>query len=522
MKKILSIFLLQLLVLGAVFGVPVNSKLGYRELLWGSTVQDAQKAGYKLTLLGKDYSEKLYSVPVDIYKVSSKEINVKALQFHYYMGNLFLVSETLNTQELSPQRLSARYGNYNQQEIFLVGKQYTDAKFDKEGSVTSLSINISTNSAGNVTATMYDWNIYRIISYAGQKLVNRGQEISKNVQKTIVDELESMAMQLIQEKSGVNKPVFAFYPLTTDYKNALTENYVTDALTEAMFNSGKIKIIERNYLESVLKEQKFQSSGLVNEQTAKSIGMLVGADFICYGTLKDFGEKFTVNARVVNVETAELCAIARAMITKDDYLKKRSTSAEGTPVSSIETKTAKTDIASAAKETPPMPPKTTTKKTTTVANNAWKVTKYRNDFDSYTNYLFKVYSTDHRFIFILYKKCDVPANSRVIAGVHWSSGFSWESEGTYDIKSKEGTISRYYGDHWECDADDSGKDKFSFVWNQKEGSRTLTERFKNNETVSLRRDNLVRKFQTAGLVDKMAEYGITWAEIDAAIANEEF
>jgi len=32
----------------------------------------------------------------------------------------------------------------------------------------------------------------------------------------------------------------------------------------------------------------------------------------------------------------------------------------------------------------------------------------------------------------------------------------------------------------------------------------------------------LRRFQTAGLMDKMAEYGITWAEIDAALANEEF
>ena len=56
------------------------------------------------------------------------------------------------------------------------------------------------------------------------------------------------------------------------------------------------------------------------------------------------------------------------------------------------------------------------------------------------------------------------------------------------------------------------KDSFKFVWNQKEGSRFLTERFLNNETVTLRHKNLVRKFQTSGMLDKMAEYGITWEE----------
>ena len=70
--------------------------------------------------------------------------------------------------------------------------------------------------------------------------------------------------------------------------------------------------------------------------------------------------------------------------------------------------------------------------------------------------------------------------------------------------------------------DSSGKEKFKFVWNQTLGSRLLAERFKNNNTVALRREGLIRRFQTEGLLDKMAEYGIFWSEIDAAIANEEF
>jgi len=45
---------------------------------------------------------------------------------------------------------------------------------------------------------------------------------------------------------------------------------------------------------------------------------------------------------------------------------------------------------------------------------------------------------------------------------------------------------------------------------------------KNSDSVAVRRDGLSRRFQTAGLLDKMEEYGITWEEIDAAIANEEF
>jgi len=46
--------------------------------------------------------------------------------------------------------------------------------------------------------------------------------------------------------------------------------------------------------------------------------------------------------------------------------------------------------------------------------------------------------------------------------------------------------------------------------------------FTQNDLLTVRKDKVVRKFQTAGLLDKMAEVGITWEEIDAAMANEEF
>ena len=43
-----------------------------------------------------------------------------------------------------------------------------------------------------------------------------------------------------------------------------------------------------------------------------------------------------------------------------------------------------------------------------------------------------------------------------------------------------------------------------------------------SDSVAFRRDSLTRRFQTAGLLEKMEEYGVTWAQIDAALANEEF
>lgn len=519
MKKNFNVLLILFCFIVSSFAVPINSKVGYKELSWGSSVDDAKKAGYSLTGMtsssDKEYLSKLYIVDVSAYNVVSKDKTVSALQFHYYGGKLFAVTEMLNISELSPQKLESRYGNFNEQGIYQVGDQYMDAKLEVSGAISKLSIIIS-KSAGKISTVMYDWNVYKNISFTGKKL-------TKTEKKTITDELSPLANKLVQEKTGQNKPSFAFMALTTDYKNTLVDNYVTDALTEAMFNTGKVKIIERANLESILKEQKFQSSGLVNEETVKSIGMIAGVDFVCYGTLKDLGDTLTVNARVVDVETGELCAISRATVTKDDYLKNQVKGAVETQKAITTTTTNSTTamkIVGGAEE----------KKVISKLQNAWQVTKYDDEFGGFTHYIFTINSSDFRKLFVSFKKCSNSANNRLIAGVHWSpqnEGLSWENtrynRGVFDFKGKSGnTITKELWDVWKCPLDASEKNYFLYGWNQKLGSRWLFDLMKDNDYVSVRHEELTRRFQTFGLLDKMAEYGITWEEIDSALASEEF
>lgn len=520
MKKLLSIFVLQIFIFGCIFGATINSKKGYVGLSWKSTVADA-KAEYNLTFMStpsdKEFLEELYTETVAAYKVDSNKRDVSSLQFHFYKGNLFAVIEKLSLREFSIAALERRYGSFAQQGINKIGQQYMDLKQNPDGTVESLSIMISVSN-NTVTTIMCDWNVYKEISVVGKALSNSSKSNSgtnTNLQKnlTIVDDLMPLANKLIQENLDGSKPSFAFVALTTDYKNTLVDNYITDALSEAMFNTGKIKIIERGNLEAILSEQKFQASGLVNEQTAKDIGMIAGVDFVCYGTLKDIGDIFTVNARVVDVETGEVAAMSRANITKDAYLKKQVQSAVGSSVYTTVTTNTVNTTSQEKTESVQTPPK--------VANNAWKVVKYRNDFDGCNQYIFRVYSSDYRFLFVAYEKSDISANSRVIAGVYWGNS-KWDSVGMYDIKGMGNTVSKRFDDWWYYELDASGKDKFYFVWNHKSASRWLVDIIRKSDSVAVRRDGLTRRFQTAGLLEKMAEYGITWAEIDAALANEEF
>ena len=503
MKKIISILVVLLFTCGLVFAAPINSKVGYGKLKWGSTIDDAKKAGFTLTPLNsakdKEFLSQLYIENVESYQVKSKEKIVADLQFTYFMGRLFCVTELLNLSTMDTKTLESRYGKFAQTGVIRIGNMYMDAQLDSGAKVQSLSLMISQTN-GYVTVIMEDWNVYKNVSTVGQQLAGNKK------QATIVDELSDLAKKLKQTKADGSNASFAVIPFSTDYKNTLVENYITDALTESLFNTGSVKIFERENLDKILKEQEFQASGLVNEETAKSIGMLAGVDFVCYGTLKDIGDAFTVNARVIDVETGEICAIARTNVAKDDYLKNQ---VQGS---------------AAVKQTSTTTTVTSTKPKVTATNNLWSVSSYRNDFDGFTSYTFTVKSTSGEMFVVNYKKCDIPLNSRVFAGICWAPGYGYSKQtGDYDIKLDNGSMlsKEMYG-YWTNYYDVSGKSYIYVAWIHKAGARWLIDLLLQNNMISLRKNNVVRKFQTAGLLDKMAEVGITWDEIDAAMANEEF
>jgi len=511
MKKIISFVFFQLCVIGVLLAAPINSKMGYKNLPWGSTVEEAKSMGFKVILdnsaASLKYNSENYSESIESYLLKSNDTMVLTARGNYYQGKLFEVTEILDLSDFNLKKLESRYGNFSEQGIFqLAENNYMNAQFDSNKKVISFSISLSLAN-GSVVVMLRDWNVYKKVSYLGQELAGISEE-EKTV--SLVNELVTLADKLIQQKPDGSKASFAFMAFTTDYKNTLVENYITDALTEAMFNTGKIKIIERSNLEAILAEQKFQASGLVNEETAKSIGMLAGVDFVCYGTLKDLGDGFTVNARVVDVETGEICAMARTSIEKDDYLQQQ---VQGSvSVSKTSGKTTAQQL-------------TTKKATLAVSNNLWQVSSYRNDFDGFTSYTFTVKAAGGEVLVVNYTKCDIQTNSRVFAGICWvpSKGYGSYQQGSYDFKFDNGTITtKKFYESWYCYLDLSQKSYYYVGWIEKAGARWLLEMFTQNDLLTVRKDKVVRKFQTAGLLDKMAEVGITWEEIDAAMANEEF
>lgn len=86
---------------------------------------------------------------------------------------------------------------------------------------------------------------------------------------------------------------------------------VSERLTTRLAGIKGVKVIERSLLDKVLSEMKLETSGVIDSETSKKLGKVLGVDAIVTGTLIDLKDNKTeVNARMINTETGEILSAA--------------------------------------------------------------------------------------------------------------------------------------------------------------------------------------------------------------------
>ncbi|MCX5726781.1 MAG: hypothetical protein NT030_06395 [Candidatus Saganbacteria bacterium] len=81
---------------------------------------------------------------------------------------------------------------------------------------------------------------------------------------------------------------------------------LTETLRTEIVNAHKYTVIDRTYVDQILKEWKFQLSDLADPKKGVEMGKLLGADKIIISSLSLLGETFLVNVSLINVKTAEV------------------------------------------------------------------------------------------------------------------------------------------------------------------------------------------------------------------------
>ena len=98
-----------------------------------------------------------------------------------------------------------------------------------------------------------------------------------------------------------------------DFDNSSTEFYldnwesmIPEYLKSELASSKKIILVERQDLESVLKEQALGMTGLIDSSTAQKVGDMLGAQFIITGTISKTGGWHRIDAKIVRVSTGRV------------------------------------------------------------------------------------------------------------------------------------------------------------------------------------------------------------------------
>jgi len=79
-----------------------------------------------------------------------------------------------------------------------------------------------------------------------------------------------------------------------------------DRLRAELFNTKHYKVIEREMMEEIIKEQGFQQSGCSTDECMVEVGKLIGVEKIVGGSISKVGRTYSVSSRIVSVETGKI------------------------------------------------------------------------------------------------------------------------------------------------------------------------------------------------------------------------
>jgi len=138
--------------------------------------------------------------------------------------------------------------------------------------------------------------------YAGQS------EISARM-KTLASALVTShrAKHPAAEKERI--AVFEFNS-TKELRERRVGHAVAELLTHHINGDSGFVLVERLELNKIMEELKLSMAGVTDQEDALKAGKLGGARVVVLGSVEKFGDKYHVNARLVDVETGEVAATA--------------------------------------------------------------------------------------------------------------------------------------------------------------------------------------------------------------------
>jgi len=123
-------------------------------------------------------------------------------------------------------------------------------------------------------------------------------------------ELKALAAKLSEKISHAQKTSLA----VVDFGNlegttTLLGRFLAEEIANDLGNTGKgFEVVDRNHLNSLLKEHKLSSNGFIDQLTATRLGSMIGAQALVLGTITPFGDSLRITAKVLDTKTGKQIA----------------------------------------------------------------------------------------------------------------------------------------------------------------------------------------------------------------------
>ncbi|MES2746252.1 MAG: penicillin-binding protein activator LpoB [Bdellovibrionota bacterium] len=116
------------------------------------------------------------------------------------------------------------------------------------------------------------------------------------------------------EAEKKKKPIVVVDMIANRTDEHIDTKALTEAMTDELINSGKVRFVNAEKRQQILDEIKYQNSGTTEAKTKKSIGKQIGADFMLSGAISSSvhtqGGLKTVNyltaLTLTDLETSEI------------------------------------------------------------------------------------------------------------------------------------------------------------------------------------------------------------------------
>ena len=87
---------------------------------------------------------------------------------------------------------------------------------------------------------------------------------------------------------------------------------VNDALTDQLVSDGRFRVVERQQIAKVMKEQMLAQSGVMSDEVQIKVAQLVGARFIVLGSVGTKGRSYALSLRALDSTSAQVASSSAA------------------------------------------------------------------------------------------------------------------------------------------------------------------------------------------------------------------